>query len=397
MKKLSGLLAELEEFGLRTRLVQAGLPELGSDLAMPCFTLANAEASSPETIATRLAAGVRHKYVDRAEAVNGYVNLWLKPRFLAETLSNWQAEHKNLGQQVKTGQLVIVEYFSPNLAKPISIGHMRNLFQGRAVKNLYSIRGYKVVTDNHVGDWGTIFGIWVVGLLRYGQQDRLEKEGLKELGRIYVLTRKALQAEQEEGGSELSEQVQAWLLKLERDDQEAWRYHEFFSRISKREMKQLLVDLGIEFDHTFGESFYRDQIAGLLQDLEQRGIASRQPDGALIVDLSTEGIKTPMLIQKSNGATLYASTDIATMAYRQQRWQPDKIVHVVGMEQQFYFRQLFALNRIAGLTEADLIHHAYGLIEELDPTGKKQKMSSRQQAVHLEAVLPKKLMRQPLS
>ena len=389
MKRLSGFLTELADSGLRIDLIQAGSVELGSDLAIPCFALAKEGGLSPQAIAEKLATEVKHDEIERLEAVNGYVNLWLKPRFLAEQLSAWQAEHKNLGQRPAIGKLALVEYFSPNLAKPISIGHMRNLFQGRAVKNLHLTRGYKVVTDNHVGDWGTIFGIWVVGLLKFGQREKLERDGLKELGRIYVLTRQALKAEQAEGKSELSDQVQEWLIKLEQGDEEAWRHHEFFSRISKEEMNHVLDDLGIDFDHTFGESFYRDQLPGLLQDLEQRGIAQRQDDGSLIIDLTSEGIKTPMLIQKSNGATLYASTDIATIAYRQQRFRPDKVVYVVGMEQQLHFRQLFALNRMASLTEAELIHHAYGLIEELDPAGKKQKMSSRRQAVHLEDVLSK--------
>ena len=380
-------MAELEEYGLRAGLIQAGLPELGSDLAMPCFAPAKELGLPPGSAAEKLAAAVKHPEVERSEAVNGYVNLWLKTRFLAERLADWQAEHEDLGRRPANGKLALVEYFSPNLAKPVSIGHMRNLFQGRAVRNLHAAAGYEVVTDNHVGDWGTVFGIWVVGLLKFGDREELERGGLKELGRIYVLTRRALKDEEAAGESALADQVQAWLLKLERGDGEAWKYHEFFSRISKEEIDRVLDDLGISFDHVFGESFYSDQLPGLLRDLEQRGIARRQEDGSLVVDLAAEGIKTPMLIQKSNGATLYATTDIATIAYRQRRFRPDRVVYVVGMEQQFHFKQLFALNRIARLTEAELIHHSYGLIEELDPDGKKQKMSSRRRAVHLEDVL----------
>ncbi len=391
MRRLNNLLVELEDFGVRPELIQPGLSELGSDLAMPCFSLVQEEKLSPQEFAEKLATGLKHDHVERASAVNGYLNIWLSSRSLAKNLSAWQAEQENLGQKDSIGKTAIVEYFSPNLAKSISVGHMRNLFQGRAIDNLHKVRGYDVVTDNHIGDWGTTFGIWVVGFLKYGREEELKRDGLKELGRVYYMINQDLLEEKQQAKTDLKDQIQGWLLKLEKGDAEAWRYHEFFSRVSRLEIDEILEDLEIKFDETLCESFYHRDALELLKDLEDCKIAERQKDGSLIVDLSSEGIKLPLLIQKSNGATLYATNDIATIAYRQKRWQPDKVVYVVGMEQQLYFKQLFAFNRIAKLTEAELIHYAFGLIQELDSEGKKQKMSSRRgkEAVHLKDVLKK--------
>ena len=387
MQRLKNLLSELEDFGIDANLIQSGSAELGSDLAMPCFSLARIRKLPPQQIAEQIVNNLSHPHVKYSSAVNGYLNLWLSPAFLAQNLADWQAEQENLGQKQPHGRRIIIEYFSPNLAKPLSVGHLRNLFQGRALSNLHKIRGYDVVTDNHLGDWGTIFGIWVVGFLKYGQEDKLEKDGLKELGRIYVLMRQDLKKEEEQNKTDLKEQIQSWLLKLENNDSQAWQYHKFFSQISRREIDQVLSDLEIEFDENLGESFYHKIAPKILLQLEEGGIAQRQDDKSLIVDLNSQGIKTPLLIQKSNGATLYATTDIATMVYRQERWQPHKVIYVVGMEQQFYFKQLFAFNRIAQLTQAELVHHAYGLVEELGPQGRKRKMSSRTKAIYLKDVL----------
>ena len=387
MRRLEKLLAELGKFGLREELIQPGLPELGSDLAMPCFSLAKELKADPAQIAEDLAQKLKHPELERVQAVNGYLNLWLSSTALAEALADWQTESGDLGCLPAGGKRVIVEYFSPNLAKPISAGHLRNLFQGRALANLHRARGFEVITDNHIGDWGTTFGQWVVGLLRYGDEERLQKKGLKEMGRVYAAVSQALKAEKAAGKTALQDEIQAWVLKLERGDEEAWRYHRFFSRISREEIDRILKDLEIEFDEHLGESFYSDQFADILADLEEKGVAERQADRSLIVDLNAQGIKVPLLIQKSNGATLYATSDIATLAYRQQRWQPDKVVYVVGMEQQLHFKQLFAFNRIARFTTAELIHHSYGLIEECDEEGRRHKMSSRSGAAEMEDVL----------
>lgn len=387
MRQLKDLLSELKDFGLKSELIQPGLAELGSDLAMPCFSLSRDSKLNPQQIAQQIAQKLKHPHIRKATAVNGYLNLWLSSSFLAQTLANRQVEQENSEKKITPKHKVIVEYFSPNLAKPFSVGHLRNLFQGRALSNLFKFTGHEVITDNHIGDWGTAFGVWVVGFLKYGDEEKLKKDGLKELGRIYVLITKDLKEESQTQKTDLKNQVQAWLLKLENNDEQAWRYHRIFSQISRLEMDRTLAILDIKFDENLGEAFYHRQALKLLKELEKTGLAQRQADQSLLVDLTKQGIDTPFLIQKSNGATLYATSDIATLSYRQQRWQPNKVIYVVGGEQKFHFKQLFAFNELAKLTNAELIHHAYGLVEERNLKGKRQKMSSRIKAVYLEDVL----------
>ena len=387
MRRLKNLLADLEKYGLKRNLIQAGHAGLGSDLAMPCFALAKQRKLDPGQLARDLASQLKHPRLERVEAVNGYLNIWLKADFLAEELVAWHRQAPDLGRLPANGKKALIEYLSPNLAKPLSAGHLRNLFQGRSLVNLHRFRGWEVVTDSHLGDWGTAFGRWVVGFLKYGDHDKLAGDGLKELGRTYALIYRDLEAEKAAGKDDLAAEVQAWLLKLEAADDEAWRYHRLFTTISLEKTNRLLERFDVSFDHCLGESFYHRQTLELLRKLEKDGPAERQTDGSLIIDLRSEGIKTPLLIQKSNGATLYASSDLATLAYRQQHFKPQRIIYVVGAEQRLHFEQLFACNRLLRLSQAELIHHAYGLVEERLDDGQRRKMSSRRRIVELEEIL----------
>ena len=388
MDLLKELLSELEIFGVKSDLLQPGLSEIGSDLAMPCFSLTQDTQSNPQVIATKIALKIKHPAIVKAQALKGYLNLWLETTYLVKILLDLQKKGRTVGKKESHQKRVIVEYFSPNLAKPLSVGHLRNLFQGRALKNLYESQGYQVITDNHIGDWGTIFGIWVVGYLKFGDQDRLKKDGIYELGRLYVAMQKQLADEKKTNQTDLQDQVQAWLLKLENDDDEAWRYHRWFSRLSYQAMTEVLADLEISFDANLAESFYHQNHKSLklLNRLQENKIVQKQADNSKIVDLRKYGIKVPFLVQKSNGARLYATSDIAALEYRQKRWNPQSIIYVVGFEQKFYFKQLFTFNQKAKLTSAKLIHYAYGLVEEI-VAGKRQKMSSRKKAIYLKDVL----------
>ena len=387
---LKDLNQALKAGGLQPDLITSGSEQLGSDLAMPCFALAKETQQSPQQLAESLAAKIRHPAIAKTQAVKGYVNLWLRSDFLVRQLLEAGRE-RPLGWQAPHGRRVIVEYFSPNLSKPLSVGHLRNLWQGRALTNLYKAAGYEVITDNHLGDWGKIFGLWVMAYLRYAPTRDLTSFNLTELGELYKKIVQDLKTEKAQGKTTLETQVQAWLLKLQQGDQQAWQYHQAFKDISLQEIEAVLADLGISFDEMLGEAFYHEgqYSLRLLQKLQQRGLIQIQADGSWLADLSSQAIKTPLLVLKSNGATLYATADVATIHYRQERWQPAKIIYVVGTEQQFYFKQLFAFNALSQLTKAELIHHAYGLVEEIGADGRRQKMSSRQGAVGLREVLSK--------
>ncbi|MEM6997549.1 MAG: arginine--tRNA ligase [Patescibacteria group bacterium] len=381
------LINDLTQFGIQPELVASGDETLGSDLAMPCFRLAAEYKQSPNEIAVDIAQKISHEGIERAEAINGYVNIWLKPSYIFKTIVTEYPTGDRLAATDEDKGTVVVEYVSQNLAKPLSIGHLRNALQGRAIAKIYEFAGWNVITDSHIGDWGTAFGMWAVGFKRFSSEQALQEGGNEELGRAYVAVRNALKQEAEAGETTLKDEVQDWLIRLESGDSEALDMHSRFSEISLNDGRRILGRLDISHDYELGEAFFYKPTRAILERIINDGTAVEESDGSIVVPLDSEGIDVPALIQKSNGAVLYLSSDIATLEYRQKEWAPDKVIYVVGAEQQFHFKQLFALNSILGSTDAELVHHWYGLVEEQDENGKRKKMSSRTGAVSLEDAL----------
>ncbi len=365
--------------------VEFANPASSAHLALPCFRFASILSKTPPEIADSLAKGLEVTGFKAIKASGAYVNFWFDELDLCRSIDN-QVQH-SLTDSDSNNKTAIVEYLSPNLAKPLSIGHLRNILQGRAAVNFYKNAGYKVITDNHIGDWGTVFGMWVLGFQKFSSDQQLEEGGVKELGRVYVEMRKALKSEEADSDGSLAQQIQDWLAKLENGDSEALKYHQKFSEISLANIDEQMKQFDIEFDYSLGESFYINRGKEMVGLLLESGIAVKNDDNSVVINLDDEGIETPMLIAKSNGSALYATSDIATIDYREKTWQPDMVIYVVGAEQQFYFKQLFAANKIAGWSDATLVHHWYGLIEELDEHGKRSKMSSRKNAVFLSDLL----------
>ena len=361
--------------------VEFANPKAGSHLALPCFRFSKELELAPNEIANKIALTLTVDGVSRVEAQGPYVNFWVESdQLVAGVRTNLESSLSNKSSLNKT---IIVEFLSPNLAKPLSIGHYRNVMQGRAIALMYQNAGYKVITDNHIGDWGTVFGMWVVGFEHFSSDEKLATGGVEELGRMYIEMRKALKAEEGSDETPLADAVQDWLLKLEQKDPKAWDYHARFSDISLESISKQMSELDIVFDHNLGESFYVERGKQMVEELLASGDALRNEDGSVVVPLDEQGVDTPMLIQKSNGAALYHTSDIATIEYREKTWNPDLVIYVVGMEQQFHFKQLFAANQKVGWSDAELIHHWYGLIEEVGEDGKRQKMSSRKSAVYM--------------
>ncbi len=349
--------------------------------------LAKPLGKNPREIAEQLAESLRQTgdYTDVSVAGPGFINLKLSSKKLADNLqSTWSDKYGENNDGA--GKTVVVEYPSPNMAKPYSVGHLRPGNQGWAVKRLMEATGWKVITDNHLGDYGAPFGIWVVGFLKFSNDEKLATDGVYELGRVYIETKKALKDEEATGGSELANEVQQWLLKLESGDQQAVSYSQRFNEISLAHIHEVMNRLKISTDFELGEAFFAPQGKQIVQDLLGRGIAIQNDDGSVIVPLDEFGIKVPLLVQKSNGAALYATTDLATMMYRQDNWHPDRIILAVGAEQQFYFTQLFALAKKLGI-QTEMVHLWFGVIDQLNDDGTREKMSSRKGVVLMEELL----------
>lgn len=318
----------------------------------------------------------------------GFINLTISAKNIANQLFK-EFNDGGFGENKDgAGKVAVIDYPSPNMAKPYSVGHLRPGNQGWAAKKLLEATGWKVITDNHLGDYGAPFGVWVAGFKRFSSHAALEKDGVYELGRVYIATKKALKDEAEANGSELADEVQEWLLKLENKDPEAVEFSRLFNEISLNHIHNVMGRLKISTDYEYGEAFFAPKGKEEVQKLLASGVAVQNDDGSVIVPLDEYGFNTPLLIQKSNGAALYATTDLATIKFREQEWNPDKVVYAVGMEQQFYFSQLFAMADKIGI-KTDMYHLTFGVIDQLNEDGTREKMSSRKGVVLMEELLDK--------
>ena len=344
---------------------------------------------TPREVADRLKAALLETgdFLSVEIAGPGFINLRVSAASLAKNLEdNWSERYgENKDGENKT---VVVEFPSPNMAKPYSVGHLRPGNQGWAVKRLMEANGWKVITDNHLGDYGAPFGIWVTGFLKFSSEEALERDGVYELGRVYVETKKALKDETERDETALADEVQNWLLKLEQGDERAKDYSARFNKISLEHIHTVMNRLKISTDYELGEAFFAAQGKAVVQQLLDKSVAVKNDDNSIIVPLEEYGFEVPLLVQKSNGAALYATTDLATILYREDNWHPDRVIYCVGAEQQFYFKQLFAMAKKLGI-KTDLYHLWFGTIDQMNDDGTREKMSSRKGVVLMEELLDK--------
>ncbi len=377
-----------DQFGL-DQSVELSRPDsqFGDYSTNVALQLAKPLQKNPREIAEVVASKLRENPIFSAITIAGpgFINLRLHAAYIADELNH--AWSQTYGENTDgAGKTVIVEYPSPNMAKPYSVGHLRPGNQGWAVKRLMEATGWHVITDNHLGDYGAPFGIWVVGFLEFSSEAALEKDGVYELGRVYIQTKKALKEEKERGESVLADEVQAWLLKLEQGDHQAKAYSERFNALSLAHIHAVMARLHISTDYELGEAFFAPRGKAAVQTLLTSGIATQNADGSIIVPLDEYGFDVPLLVQKSNGAALYATTDLATILYREETWHPDRVIYAVGSEQQFYFSQLFAMAKKLGI-QTELYHLWFGFIDQLNEDGTREKMSSRRGVVLMEELL----------
>ena len=358
-------------------------PEMG-DLAFPCFILSALRKQPPPAIAADLArqlVGKRGALWQRVTAAGPYLNFHLDPRALGrETLQKiFQEKERYGGSTTGNGQTVVIDYSSPNIAKPFGIGHLRSTVIGHALSLIFSALGYRCIGINHLGDWGTQFGKIIVAFKHWGDEEELYTDPVNYLFRLYVQFHR--QADEEPS---LEDEARLWFKMLEQGHPEAEEYWRKFRALSLENYQRLYNLLGIKFNYYHGESHYNRRLDQTIALVKERGIAV-ESEGALVVDLEKYGLP-PCLLQKKDGATLYITRDIAAAIYRYQQFKFDKALYVVGAEQKLHFEQLFKILELLGFNWArDLVHVPFGLIRF-----KGGRMSTREgKIILLEEVLEK--------
>lgn len=361
------------------KLIELPKHEAHGDLAFPCFPLAKALRKSPAVIASELAPQLEGELFSNVEAVGPYINVFLNRKWVSKEIINevlTEKEHYGDSKEGE-GKTTIVELSSPNIAKPFSMGHLRSTVIGNSLAYIYAKRGYDVVRLNHVGDWGTQFGKLIYAYKEWGSEEAVRKNPIRELLKLYVEFHDRLADE-----PELDKEGRKWFKKLEEGDQEARDLWTWFREESLKEFSRIYDLMNVKFDSFNGEAFYADKMDAVAEELEEKGLLV-ESDGAQVVSLEEKDLP-PCLIRKSDGATLYATRDLAAALYRQKTYHFDKCLYVVGGEQALHFTQFFTvLEKMGNEWVKGMKHVPFGLMMK---DGKK--MSTRKgKVVLLEEVL----------
>ena len=332
--------------------------EMG-DFAFPCFKLAKVFRKAPNMIAADLAENIEAKgAISKVMPLGGYVNFFVNKSQLAETVINdvltkkEKYGHTDLGQE----KAVVIDFSSPNIAKPFHIGHIRTTVIGNALYKIYDSQGYNVVRVNHLGDYGTQFGKLIVAFKLWGSKEAVEANPIPELLKLYVKFH-----EEAEQKPEMEDEARAWFTKLENGDEEAKALWQWFRDESLKEFARVYDLLDIEFDSYAGESFYSDKMGVVIDQLKEKGLLV-QSQGTNVVDLEQYNMP-PALITKNDGSTLYMTRDLAAAIYRKNTYDFDKCIYVVGSQQSLHFQQLFKVLELMGYEwSKDLIHVPFGMV-----------------------------------
>lgn len=348
---------------------QAGHGDYQCNAAM---AVAKTAPKPPRAVAEAvIAAAGPHPAVAGVEVAGpGFLNIRLSEDWMARRVGEMMADDRLGVPQSGTGRTLVLDYSSPNVAKPMHIGHIRSTVIGNALDRMHRFLGYRVVADNHLGDWGTQFGILILGFRAFADPASYERSPIEELERVYVASYD--RAKQDESWMTAARQE---LVKLQSGDPENRKQWESFVEHSLREFDRVYRRLGVRFDLIRGESWYHERLPALIANLQERGIA-RESDGALCV--FSEGVlppkedpmlkqengewkQNPCLVRKSDGAFNYAATDIATALQREEEFHPDAVIYVTDERQQLHFRQFFSVVRRLGV-KARLVHVWFGLM-----------------------------------
>ncbi|MEW5783646.1 MAG: arginine--tRNA ligase [Bacillota bacterium] len=360
-------------------------PAMG-DLAFPCYLLASRYKEAPTQIAERLSrelAGKRGFFWEKAVAKGPYLNFYLDPVAFGRAVLNqvlgggtrygWSDQGR--------GKTVVIDYSSPNIAKPFGIGHIRSTVLGHSLYLIYQALGYRCIGINHLGDWGTQFGKLIVAFKRWGDEAQLQADPVNYLFQLYVKFHQFA-----ENDSALEDEARLWFKELELGNREAVSYWTRFRTLSLDNYAGIYDLLGIKFEYFHGESHYNNRLDGVIRLVREKGIAV-ESEGALIIDLEKYSLP-PVMLQKKDGATLYITRDLAAAIYRYETFGFSKALYVVGAEQILHFQQLFKILELLGFPwSANCLHVPFGLIRF-----KEGRMSTREgNIIFLEEVLQRSI------
>ena len=331
-------------------------PGMG-DYALPCFKFAKVLRKSPVLIAQSLASGYPvDGVIEKAEAVNGYVNFTVNKATLArETIDDVLSKGEKYGSsQEGAGRTVSIDYSSVNIAKPFHIGHLSTTAIGSALYKIFNFLGYKAVGINHLGDYGTQFGKLICAYKHWGNREEVQKGGIHAINDLYVRFNS-------EATEEMEHEAREYFRLIESGDKEANELFDWFKDLTLTYVKTIYEKLNVRFDSYAGERFYTDKMAPVIDELREKGLL-KESEGAQIVDLEPYGMP-PCLILRSDGASLYATRDLAAAIYRKKTYDFYKCLYVVAYQQNLHFRQVFKVLELMGREWAkDLVHVAFGMV-----------------------------------
>ena len=343
------------------------------DYAFPCFKLAKSLKKAPPAIATEIKEKLEElsknndeintnfaKAIERIEIAGGYLNFYINTNLLTKELLEKIEKQEEFGKaEIKVNQNIVIDYSSPNIAKPFHIGHLKTTVIGGALYNIYKYMGYNVIGVNHLGDYGTQFGKLIEGYKLWGKEYDLSENAIDKLAEIYKRIND-LSKEDEE----VLERCRENFKLLEQGDEYCKKIWQEFKDLSIKEFQKIYDLLGSHFDSWNGEAFYADKTDEVIKILKDTGKLV-ESEGAMIVDLSDKGIDTPCIVCKSNGSTIYATRDLAAILYRARTYDFDKCIYVTSYEQNLHFKQIFEVAKLLGLDEKytnGLEHVPYGFV-----------------------------------
>jgi len=342
------------------------------DYAFPCFKLAKELRKSPAIIASEIKEKIEldEKFIKKVEIVGGYINFYINPvAIIEEVLKTFSEQGDNFGKtNIGEGKTVVIDYSSPNIAKPFHIGHLRSTVIGGALYNIYKFLNYKTVGINHLGDYGTQFGKLIEGYKRWGNEYKIEENPIDELTKIYVRINELCKEDES-----VLEECRNNFKKLEDGDKYCTEIWTKFRELSLKEFQKVYDLLGSKFDSWNGEAFYSDKMAEVIDILEKTGKLV-ESEGAKIINLGED--MAPCIIGKTNGSTTYATRDLAAILYRVRNYDFDKALYVTSYEQVLHFKQVFEVAKLLNIDEKyikGLEHVPFGMVRL-----KEGKMSTRE-------------------